>query len=151
MLQERRKRTLAPVEYNLVKLSEQQHQYSEPKHMGNLQTKKPKRKKSTAITPHSLASSTAHLAPTILQLPSATTPAPPFPPRWYTQQYMLFLALREAEGHPLTRGQVISRAIELNQEIAQKRGFPLLFKGKTPRNTCSRLLTENKQVNHEIR
>ncbi|KAJ3130385.1 hypothetical protein HK098_002614 [Nowakowskiella sp. JEL0407] len=64
-------------------------------------------------------------------------------PRWWNQTYLVFLALRQA-GRPLSRGELIPAALKLEGEIAKQRGLPLLFHGKTPQNTASAILTENR-------
>ncbi|KAJ1532854.1 hypothetical protein HK096_006055 [Nowakowskiella sp. JEL0078] len=64
-------------------------------------------------------------------------------PRWWNQTYLIFLVLRQA-GHPLTRGELIPEALKLERLIASQRGLPLLFHGKTPQNTASAILTENR-------
>ncbi|KND03456.1 uncharacterized protein SPPG_00939 [Spizellomyces punctatus DAOM BR117] len=64
-------------------------------------------------------------------------------PRWYNQTYIMFLALRQA-GEPLPRGVLIPKALALDKEISRQRGLPPLFGGKTPQNTASGILTENR-------
>lgn len=64
-------------------------------------------------------------------------------PRWYNQTYVMFLALRLAEG-PLPRAVLIPRALELSKILTRELGLPRLFGGKTPKNTASGLLTENR-------
>ncbi|KAJ1554005.1 hypothetical protein HK096_005388 [Nowakowskiella sp. JEL0078] len=64
-------------------------------------------------------------------------------PRWWNQTYLIFLALRQA-GRPLSRGELIPEALKLERQISRQRGLPLLFHGKTPQNTASAILTENR-------
>ncbi|KAI8825609.1 uncharacterized protein EV422DRAFT_583031 [Fimicolochytrium jonesii] len=65
-------------------------------------------------------------------------------PRWYNQTYILFLALKELGNGPVPRGQLIPKALELDKRIAEEKGLPPLFGGKTPQNTASGILTENR-------
>ncbi|KAJ3015865.1 hypothetical protein HKX48_004341 [Thoreauomyces humboldtii] len=64
-------------------------------------------------------------------------------PRWYNQTYLLHLALRKA-GKPLPRGVLIPMALAFDQEKSRELGVPPLFGGKTPQNTASGILTENR-------
>ncbi|KAI9003377.1 hypothetical protein DFJ74DRAFT_592742, partial [Hyaloraphidium curvatum] len=64
-------------------------------------------------------------------------------PRWYNQAFLVFLALKQA-GTPLPRGELIKRALELDKKIGSERGLPPCFTGKTPQNSCSAVLTENR-------
>jgi hypothetical protein len=63
-------------------------------------------------------------------------------PRWWTQNYLLFLAMRTSDK-PLTRKELIPRALALDKKIAKERNLPTLFHGKTPQNTASGRLTTN--------
>ncbi|KAI8593479.1 hypothetical protein BDZ88DRAFT_391005 [Geranomyces variabilis] len=74
---------------------------------------------------------------------NAQNPNAPEKPRWYNQTYLLFLALRKA-GQPLPRGKLIPMALQLDMELSHARGLPPLFGGKTPQNTASGILTENR-------
>jgi len=63
-------------------------------------------------------------------------------PRWFNQSYIVFLALRQA-GKPLHRPDLINATLKLDKKLAKERKLPTLFKGKTPSNTCSGILTTN--------
>jgi hypothetical protein len=65
-------------------------------------------------------------------------------PRWWNQTYVIFLVLRR-ENRLMSRGELIPKVLELEKEIAKKRGLPTLFHGKTPQNTVSGRLTENNE------
>ncbi|KAI8815267.1 hypothetical protein BJ742DRAFT_765649 [Cladochytrium replicatum] len=64
-------------------------------------------------------------------------------PRWWNQTYLVFLTLREA-ARPLTRSELIPAVLKLDKVISKQRKLPTLFGGKTPKNTCSAILTENR-------
>lgn len=64
-------------------------------------------------------------------------------PRWYNQTYVMFLTLR-LENKPLPRAVLIPRSLELSEILSKRLGLPRLFGGKTPKNTASGLLTENR-------
>ncbi|KAI8064611.1 hypothetical protein BC940DRAFT_335234 [Gongronella butleri] len=66
-------------------------------------------------------------------------------PRWYTQSYLVFLALRKHPDHCMPRGQIIRAALELDLAISKERSLPRAFKGKTPQNSCSAVLTNNSE------
>jgi len=51
-------------------------------------------------------------------------------PRWYNQTYLIYLALRQAGGGPLPRGELIKRTLEMDQYISVQRNLPPLFGGK---------------------
>lgn len=63
-------------------------------------------------------------------------------PRWYNQSYIVFLALRQA-GKPLHRPDLIKATLALDKKLSKERSLPLLFRGKTPQNTASGILTTN--------
>lgn len=64
-------------------------------------------------------------------------------PRWYNQSYVVFLCLR-LSGTPLPRSMLIPRTLHLSEFLSSELGLPQLFGGKTPKNTISGLLTENR-------
>ncbi|OZJ02604.1 hypothetical protein BZG36_04276, partial [Bifiguratus adelaidae] len=64
-------------------------------------------------------------------------------PRWHNQAYMMFLALREAPGRTLPRTQLIRAALAMDEKISRERGLPRAFRGKTPQNSASAVLTNN--------
>jgi hypothetical protein len=66
----------------------------------------------------------------------------PKKPRWWNQNYILFLALKSA-NRPLPRKELIPKALLLDKKIAAERNLPTLFHGKTPKNTASGRLTSN--------
>ncbi|KAI8920117.1 hypothetical protein DFJ77DRAFT_427034 [Powellomyces hirtus] len=74
---------------------------------------------------------------------NSQNPNGPEKPRWYNQTYLMFLALRKA-GKPIPRNILIPMALQLDREISRDRGLPQLFGGKTPQNTASGILTENR-------
>ena len=51
-------------------------------------------------------------------------------PRWYNQSYLLFLALRQAPNHSLSRLKLIEKAIELDKKIGNELQLPRVFRGK---------------------
>lgn len=51
-------------------------------------------------------------------------------PRWWTQSMLLHLVLRQASGKPMSRRELIPKALELDARIAKERGLPRLFGGK---------------------
>ncbi|ORZ26172.1 hypothetical protein BCR42DRAFT_401739 [Absidia repens] len=64
-------------------------------------------------------------------------------PRWYTQSYLMFLALREHPGHCLSRSDLINAALALDKKISKERNLPRVFRSKTPMNSASAILTTN--------
>ncbi|KAG0074159.1 hypothetical protein BGZ92_003510 [Podila epicladia] len=66
-----------------------------------------------------------------------------FKPRWHTQPYMMFLALRSMPNYTAARQQIISAAVELDRKFSAERGLPRVFTGKTPMNSASACLTNN--------
>ncbi|KAJ1973174.1 hypothetical protein H4R34_005169, partial [Dimargaris verticillata] len=64
-------------------------------------------------------------------------------PRWHTQMYIMFLALRQMPGHEAARSEIIKAAVELDKQISEERGLPRVFTGKTPMNSASACLTNN--------
>ncbi|KAJ1927828.1 hypothetical protein IWQ60_002593 [Tieghemiomyces parasiticus] len=64
-------------------------------------------------------------------------------PRWHTQMYIMFLALRQLPGHEGSRSEIIRAAVELDKKISEERGLPRVFTGKTPMNSASACLTNN--------
>lgn len=64
-------------------------------------------------------------------------------PRWYNQMYLMFLALRQSPGYTATRRDLLKRAVELDEKISKERGLTRAFRGKTPLNSASALLTNN--------
>ncbi|KAJ3044467.1 hypothetical protein HDV00_001894 [Rhizophlyctis rosea] len=53
------------------------------------------------------------------------------------------MVLRKA-NRPLPRGELIPAVLRLDEELSKERGLPRLFRGKTPQNTASAILTENR-------
>ncbi|KAG0238230.1 hypothetical protein BGW42_006510 [Actinomortierella wolfii] len=66
-----------------------------------------------------------------------------FKPRWHTQPYMMFLALRSMPGRTAARQELITAAVELDKKFSAERGLPRVFTGKTPMNSASACLTNN--------
>jgi hypothetical protein len=84
-------------------------------------------------------------------------------PRWHTQPYLLFLALRQHPERSLPRGQLIKDALALDRKFSQELGLPVLYRGQvsdhkkkkkkkktrliknfqTPDNSASSVLTKN--------
>ncbi|GJJ70973.1 hypothetical protein EMPS_03323 [Entomortierella parvispora] len=64
-------------------------------------------------------------------------------PRWHTQPYMMFLALRSLPNRTGARQEIISAAVELDKKFSAERGWPRVFTGKTPFNSASACLTNN--------
>lgn len=51
-------------------------------------------------------------------------------PRWQTQSYMVFLALRQHPARCLPRTELIKAALEMDKKISEERGLPRVFRGK---------------------
>ncbi|KAG0167433.1 hypothetical protein DFQ28_006082 [Apophysomyces sp. BC1034] len=68
---------------------------------------------------------------------------PPTQPRWHNQSYMLFLALRQHPDRCLPRTDLIKAALALDRKISEERNLPKVFRGKTPMNSASAILTNN--------
>jgi hypothetical protein len=51
-------------------------------------------------------------------------------PRWYTQAYMVFLALREHPDHCLSRPDLIFAALAMDEKISKERNLPRVFNSK---------------------
>ncbi|KAF9958464.1 hypothetical protein BGZ72_000305 [Mortierella alpina] len=66
-----------------------------------------------------------------------------FKPRWHTQPYVMFLALRAMPGRTAARQELINATLALDRKISQERGMPRVFTGKTPANSASACLTNN--------
>ncbi|KAI8602545.1 hypothetical protein EDD21DRAFT_284800, partial [Dissophora ornata] len=66
-----------------------------------------------------------------------------FKPRWHTQPYMMFLALRAMPGRTAARQELIMAAVELDKKFSAEKGLPRVFTGKTPMNSASACLTNN--------
>ncbi|KAF9278187.1 hypothetical protein BGZ68_008740 [Mortierella alpina] len=66
-----------------------------------------------------------------------------FKPRWHTQPYVMFLALRAMPGRTAARQELINATLALDRRISQERGMPRVFTGKTPANSASACLTNN--------
>ncbi|KAJ1937094.1 hypothetical protein EC988_007993, partial [Linderina pennispora] len=64
-------------------------------------------------------------------------------PRWYNQVYLIFLALRQSPGYTASRGDLVKRAVELDEKISKERDLPRAFTGRTPLNSASAVLTNN--------
>ncbi|KAI8886029.1 hypothetical protein K501DRAFT_178546 [Backusella circina FSU 941] len=64
-------------------------------------------------------------------------------PRWHSQSYMVFLALRQHPEHCLPRNELLHAAVNLDKKISGELGLPRVFKGKTPCNSASAILTNN--------
>ncbi|KAI8993692.1 hypothetical protein BDB01DRAFT_903165 [Pilobolus umbonatus] len=64
-------------------------------------------------------------------------------PRWHNQSFMLFLALRQNPDNAMSRIDLIRTAIELDKKISEERFLPKIFRGKTPMNSASAILTNN--------
>ncbi|KAG0347805.1 hypothetical protein BG004_006899 [Podila humilis] len=68
---------------------------------------------------------------------------PHFKPRWHTQPYMMFLALRAMPERTAARQELIMAAVELDKKFSAEKGLPRVFTGKTPMNSASACLTNN--------
>ncbi|KAI9237119.1 MAG: hypothetical protein BYD32DRAFT_417264 [Podila humilis] len=66
-----------------------------------------------------------------------------FKPRWHTQPYMMFLALRAMPLRTAARQELIMAAVELDKKFSAEKGLPRVFTGKTPMNSASACLTNN--------
>ncbi|KAG0173455.1 hypothetical protein DFQ28_008406 [Apophysomyces sp. BC1034] len=64
-------------------------------------------------------------------------------PRWHNQSYMLFLALRQHPERCLPRTELIKAALSMDKKISEERRLPKVFRGKTPMNSASAILTNN--------
>ncbi|KAF8945349.1 hypothetical protein BGZ47_002845 [Haplosporangium gracile] len=64
-------------------------------------------------------------------------------PRWHTQPYMMFLALRAMPNRTAARQELISAAVALDRKFSAEKGLPKVFTGKTPMNSASACLTNN--------
>ncbi|KAF8926286.1 hypothetical protein BGZ58_011315 [Dissophora ornata] len=64
-------------------------------------------------------------------------------PRWHTQPYMMFLALRSMPNHTAARQELINAAVALDRKFSAEKGLPRVFTGKTPMNSASACLTNN--------
>ncbi|KAI8093779.1 uncharacterized protein BX664DRAFT_330549 [Halteromyces radiatus] len=64
-------------------------------------------------------------------------------PRWHTQSYIMLLALREQPGCCLARTPLINAAVAMDEKISRERNLPRVFRGKTPKNSASAVLTTN--------
>ncbi|KAI9271827.1 hypothetical protein BDA99DRAFT_557039 [Phascolomyces articulosus] len=64
-------------------------------------------------------------------------------PRWHSQSYLLFLALRQHPTKSLPRTDLIKAALALDEKISKERNIPRVFRGKTPTNSASAILTNN--------
>ncbi|KAF9082929.1 hypothetical protein BGX23_011951 [Mortierella sp. AD031] len=64
-------------------------------------------------------------------------------PRWHTQPYMMFLALRAMPNRTAARQEIISAAVALDRKFSAEKGLPRVFTGKTPMNSASACLTNN--------
>ncbi|KAI8097016.1 uncharacterized protein BX664DRAFT_292287 [Halteromyces radiatus] len=80
--------------------------------------------------------------PTTQQQQNGTI-SPPLQPRWNSQSSMLFLALKQHPDHAMPRINLIKTALALDKSISLERNLPLTFRGKTPKNSASAILTNN--------
>ncbi|ORX92785.1 hypothetical protein K493DRAFT_316387 [Basidiobolus meristosporus CBS 931.73] len=64
-------------------------------------------------------------------------------PRWHTQMYIMFLALRQHPKREASRTELIKAAVALDKSISEERNLPRVFTGKTPMNSASACLTTN--------
>ncbi|KAI8061360.1 hypothetical protein BDF21DRAFT_497279 [Thamnidium elegans] len=64
-------------------------------------------------------------------------------PRWHNQAYMLFLALRQHNEKTMARTDLIRSALAIDKRISEERLVPKVFRGKTPMNSASAILTNN--------
>ncbi|KAI1321616.1 hypothetical protein EDD11_003096 [Mortierella claussenii] len=64
-------------------------------------------------------------------------------PRWHTQPYMVFLALRSMPNRTAARQELINAAVALDRKFSAEKGLPRVFTGKTPMNSASACLTNN--------
>ncbi|KAG0241537.1 hypothetical protein BGX31_001059 [Mortierella sp. GBA43] len=104
-----------------------------------------------SVPPHALSS-----ASTSANVHPAASPKPTEPytrhnapkrsnvkPRWHTQPYMMFLALRSMPNHTAARQELINAAVALDRKFSAEKGLPRVFTGKTPMNSASACLTNN--------
>lgn len=56
-------------------------------------------------------------------------------PRWHSQAYLLFLALKQHPAKCLPRTELIRAALELDEKISEEYKLPRLFRGKVSENT----------------
>ncbi|PVV04427.1 hypothetical protein BB560_001077 [Smittium megazygosporum] len=66
-------------------------------------------------------------------------------PRWYNQNYIIFLALRECENYTATRKTLLKKALDLDRKFSKELSVPRVFTGKTPLNSASSRLTKNEE------
>ncbi|KAI8885473.1 hypothetical protein K501DRAFT_245950 [Backusella circina FSU 941] len=64
-------------------------------------------------------------------------------PRWHNQSYMLFVSLRQHSEKTMSRTDLIKKALDFDKKISQERNLPRVFRGKTPMNSASAILTNN--------
>ncbi|CAO3632293.1 unnamed protein product [Mucor hiemalis] len=64
-------------------------------------------------------------------------------PRWHNQAYMLYLALRQHTSKTMARTDLIKSALAIDKRISEERFLPKVFRGKTPMNSASAILTNN--------
>ncbi|KAI7887754.1 uncharacterized protein EV154DRAFT_426860 [Mucor mucedo] len=64
-------------------------------------------------------------------------------PRWHNQAYMLYLALRQHTEKTMARTDLIKSALANDKRISEERLVPKVFRGKTPMNSASAILTNN--------
>ncbi|KAJ2787050.1 hypothetical protein GGI15_001038 [Coemansia interrupta] len=98
---------------------------------------------SAVATAASADGSDSNAAGTDSQSKQTQRASAPVRPRWYTQMYVMFLALRQSPGHTASRSDLVRRVVELDKRISEERGLPRAFNGKTPQNSASALLTNN--------
>jgi hypothetical protein len=87
-----------------------------------------KRKPSSEGVPS--PSNNAHLVHPTTAISSMPKRAKAEKPRWHTQTYMLFHALRTHPSHEMARTALIKKAIELDKKISKEKELPLVFRGK---------------------
>ncbi|ORX60456.1 hypothetical protein DM01DRAFT_1332613 [Hesseltinella vesiculosa] len=68
----------------------------------------------------------------------------PFTDGTRNQTYFIFVALKQQHNHRLSRSDLISNAIDQDMMYSRQHKTPLVFSGKTPRNSASSILTNNR-------
>ncbi|KAI8982148.1 hypothetical protein BDF20DRAFT_453507 [Mycotypha africana] len=68
----------------------------------------------------------------------------PSAPRWHNQSFMLYLALRQhTESSTMARTDLIKAALAWDTKLSEEHSLPKVFRGKTPMNSASAVLSNN--------
>ncbi|KAJ1943640.1 hypothetical protein FBU59_002848 [Linderina macrospora] len=103
----------------------------------------PQRRKRRRRVPRPPKQTAADQTPAEGQKPIKKKAAAALRPRWYNQVYLIFLALRQSPEYTASRGDLVRRAVELDEKISKERNLPRAFTGRTPLNSASAVLTNN--------